>query len=54
MPFVGYPKETKGYYFYNASENKEFIAQNGVFLEREHISKGTSGSRAQLEEIQEP
>ena len=43
--FVGYPKETKGYYFYNASENKVFIARNGIFLEREHISKGTSGSR---------
>ena len=43
--FVGYPKETKGYYFYNASENKVFVARNGVFLEREHIFKGTSGSR---------
>ena len=49
--FVGYPKETKGYYFYNASKNKVFIAQDGVFLEREHISKGTSGSKVQLEEI---
>ena len=52
--FMGYPKETKGYYFYNASENKVFIARNGIFLEREHISKGTSGSKVQLEEIQEP
>ena len=43
--FVGYPKETKGYYFYNASENKVFLARNGVFLEREHMSKGTNGSR---------
>ena len=42
--FVGYPKETKGYYFYNASENKLFVARNGLFLEREFISKGTSGS----------
>ena len=54
MPFVGYPKETKGYYFYNASENKVFVARNGIFLEREHISKGTNGSKVQLEEIQEP
>ena len=52
--FVGYPKETKGYYFYNAFENKVFVARDGVFLEREHISKGTSGSKVQLEEIQEP
>ena len=52
--FMGYPKETKGYYFYNASENKVFVARNGVFLEREFISKGTSGSIVQLEEIQDP
>ena len=52
--FIGYPKETKGYYFYNGSENKVFVARNGVFLEREFISKGTSGSTVQLEEIQDP
>ena len=52
--FVGYPKETKGYYFYNPIENKVFVAQNGVFLEREFISKGTSGSKVQLEEVLEP
>ena len=51
---MGYPKETKGYYFYNASENKVFIARNGIFLEREHIFKRTSGGKVQLEEIQEP
>ena len=49
--FVGYPKETKGYYFYNSSENKVFVAQNAIFLEREHISKGTSGNKVHLEEI---
>ena len=53
-PFVGYPKETEGYYFYNPIENKVFVAQNGVFLEREFISKGTSGSKVQLEEVREP
>ena len=52
--FVGYPKETKRYYFYNASENKVFVASKGVFLEREYVSKGTSGSKVQLQEIQEP
>ena len=31
--FVGYLKETKGYYFYIPSENKVFVARNGVFLE---------------------
>ena len=52
--FVGYPKETKGYFFYNASENKVFVARNGIFLEREFISNGISGSIVQLEEIQDP
>ena len=32
--FVGYPKETKGYYFYNPSENKVFVARNDIFLEK--------------------
>ena len=49
--FMGYPKETKEYYFYNPIENKMFVARNGVFLEREFNSKETSGSKVQLEEI---
>ena len=32
--FVGHPRETKGYYFYNQAEGKEFVAHNGVFLEK--------------------
>ena len=31
-----------------------FVARNGVFLEREFISKGTSGSKVQLKEVREP
>ena len=49
--FVGYPKETKGYYFYIPSENKVFVSCNGVFLEREFISKRVSGSKKSLEEV---
>ena len=52
--FMGYPKETKGYYFYIPSENKVFVARNGVFLEREFISKRVGGSKTSLEEVQEP
>ena len=52
--FVGYPKETKGYYFYMPSEHKVFVARTGVFLEREYLSKRNSGSNVELEEIQEP
>ena len=51
--FVGYPKETKGYYFYKRDENKVFVARNGVFLEKEFLSKGVSESKVQLEEIRE-
>ena len=28
-----------------------FVARNGVFLEKEFLSKGVSGSKVQLEEI---
>jgi hypothetical protein len=51
--FVGYQRETKGYYFYNKAEGKVFVARNGVFLEKEFLSKRGHGSKAQLEGIQE-
>jgi hypothetical protein len=51
--FVGYLRETKGYYFYNQAEGKVFVARNGVFLEKKFLSKGFSGSKVKLEEIQE-
>nr|GEX77291.1 hypothetical protein [Tanacetum cinerariifolium] len=31
--FIGYPKETMGYSFYNPSENKVFVARNAEFFE---------------------
>ena len=31
-----------------------FVARNDHFLEREFVSKGNSGSKIQLEEVQEP
>jgi hypothetical protein len=48
----GYLRETKGYYFYNKAEGKVFIAHNSIFMEKEFLSKGVSGSKVQLEEIQ--
>jgi hypothetical protein len=44
--------ETKGYYFYNKVEVKVLVTRNGVFLEKEFLSKGVSGSKVQLEETQ--
>ncbi|KAL0395119.1 UNVERIFIED_CONTAM: hypothetical protein Slati_4478100 [Sesamum latifolium] len=32
--FIGYPKETIGYYFYDPSKQKVFVSTNAVFLER--------------------
>jgi hypothetical protein len=46
--FVGYSRETKGYYFYNKVEGKVFVARNGVFMQKEFLSKGVSGSKVQL------
>ena len=47
--FVGYPKETEGYYFYNPSENKVFVARKAVFLKKEFIFKKNSRSKIQLD-----
>ncbi|KAL0453675.1 UNVERIFIED_CONTAM: hypothetical protein Slati_1345600 [Sesamum latifolium] len=33
--FIGYPKETAGYYFYDSSEQKIFVSRSAVFLEKE-------------------
>ena len=32
--FVGYPKDTSGYYFYNPMEQKVFVSKNAIFLEK--------------------
>ena len=41
--FVGYPKETKGYYFYNPNKNKVFFARKLCFLKRSLFSRKTVG-----------
>ncbi|KAK9024881.1 hypothetical protein V6N11_064787 [Hibiscus sabdariffa] len=51
--FVGYPKETKGYYFYNSKENKVFVARTGVFLEKEFLSNKGNGRNIELKEVQQ-
>ncbi|KAK8516622.1 hypothetical protein V6N12_049344 [Hibiscus sabdariffa] len=49
--FFVYPKETKGYYFYN--ENKVFVARTGVFLEKEFLTNSGKGRNIELEEVQQ-
>ncbi|KAK8564635.1 hypothetical protein V6N12_058218 [Hibiscus sabdariffa] len=51
--FVGYPKETKGYYFFNPKENKVFVARTGVFLEKEFLSRKRDRRNIELEEVQQ-
>ncbi|KAK8547473.1 hypothetical protein V6N12_031610 [Hibiscus sabdariffa] len=51
--FVGYPKETKGYYFYNHKENKVFVARTGVFLEKDFLSHKEDRRNIELEEVQQ-
>nr|GEU45653.1 hypothetical protein [Tanacetum cinerariifolium] len=51
--FIGYPEESFGYLLYKPKDNVVFVARRGVFLEREMISKEDSGSKIDLEEIQE-
>ena len=51
--FVGYPKETKGYYLYNLTEQKLFVSRSATFLEKEFLLKESSGSKIELEEVQD-
>ncbi|KAK8597307.1 hypothetical protein V6N12_065778 [Hibiscus sabdariffa] len=51
--FVGYPKETKGYYFFNPKENKVFVARTGVFLEKEFLSSKRDRRNIEVEEVQQ-
>ena len=37
--FMGYPKEIKGYYFYNSSENKVFVARMLYFYKESTYPK---------------
>jgi len=51
--FIGYPKETMGYYFYHPSDHKVFVARGGTFLEREFLAEGSHGKEIELDEDQE-
>ena len=39
--FVGYPKGTRGYYFYNKFDIKVFVSTNAKFMEEEYIMNHT-------------
>ncbi|GJZ23821.1 retrotransposon protein, putative, ty1-copia subclass [Tanacetum coccineum] len=41
--FIGYPKETMGYSFYNPSKSKVFVVRNAEFFESKLIDQEASG-----------
>ncbi|GJV25451.1 retrotransposon protein, putative, ty1-copia subclass [Tanacetum coccineum] len=51
--FIGYPKETMGYYFYFTLENKIVVARYDEFFEKNLITQEVSGRAIDLEEIQD-
>ncbi|GJT19193.1 retrotransposon protein, putative, ty1-copia subclass [Tanacetum coccineum] len=51
--FIGYPKETMGYYFYFPPENKIVVARYAEFFEKRLINQEISRRAVDLEETQE-
>ncbi|GJX95883.1 retrotransposon protein, putative, ty1-copia subclass [Tanacetum coccineum] len=51
--FIGYPKETMGYYFYFPPENKIVVARYAKFFEKNLITQEVNGRVIDLEEIQD-
>jgi hypothetical protein len=52
--FVGYPKETVRYIFYDISKGKTLVAKTRFFLEKEFVEKGDINKKIDLDEIIEP
>jgi hypothetical protein len=48
--FVGYPKEIKGFTFYNPEDDKNFISTNARFLEEDFMKDVKPRSKIVLEE----
>ena len=50
--FVGYPKGTIGYQFYNTLEQRLFVSKHVVFLGKEFLPREDSGNKSELGEVQ--
>ena len=50
--FIGYPKESKGYYFYNTEEQKLFVSMRATFLEKEYLI-GSAKANVELNEVRQ-
>jgi hypothetical protein len=49
--FIGYPKETKGYLFYDPKEKKVLVSTNVVFLETDYMMDHRPPSKVILDEL---
>ena len=52
--FVGYPRESVGYQFYHAEEQRVFVSKHAIFLEKEFLVEEYSKQKRELEKIYEP
>ena len=50
--FVGYPKETIRYQFYNTLEQKFLVSMYTISLEKEFLLREDNGSKGELGEVQ--
>ena len=46
--FIGYPKGTFGWYFYDPREQKVFVSTNSIFLEDDYIMNHKPKGRIDL------
>ena len=50
--FIGYSKESKGYYFYNTEEQKLFVSMRATFLKKEYLI-GSAKVNSELNEVRQ-
>ena len=48
--FVGYLKDSLGYYFYLLAEKVFVVSRNAIFLEKEFLKEGGKGKKIMLDE----
>lgn len=51
--FVGYPKETKGFYFYDTKDQIVFVSRNATFLEKVYILNHVRKGQIAFDELSE-
>ena len=49
--FVGYPRGTKGYIFYDSQEQKVFVSTNAKFLEEDYMIDNKPRAKTILDEL---